>query len=88
MLTIADSGRGMPQQQIENIGAYKQFERLVHEQQGVGLGLVIAKRLVELHDGKFSIVSNENEGTQITCSLPCTPLSGFKKKKLLLKTKL
>jgi K+-sensing histidine kinase KdpD len=72
--SFTDEGRGMPLEQIENVGAYKQFERLVHEQQGVGLGLVIAKRLVELHDGEFKIESAEEKGTTITFSLPCKSL--------------
>ncbi|MES2765415.1 MAG: hybrid sensor histidine kinase/response regulator [Bacteroidota bacterium] len=72
---ISDKGRGMPQEQIDNVGAYKQFDRLLHEQQGVGLGLVIAKRLIELHDGEFSIESTEGVGTTITFSLPYTALA-------------
>jgi two-component system, sensor histidine kinase and response regulator len=67
---IKDSGRGMSQEQISNIGAYIQFERTIYEQQGVGLGLVIAKRLVELHDGFFEIISEEGKGTNIRFSLP------------------
>ncbi len=69
--SIADYGRGMSQEQINQIGAYVQFERSIYEQQGVGLGLVIAKRLIELHDGNFGILSNEGRGTSVTFSLPC-----------------
>ncbi|HYF02322.1 MAG TPA: response regulator [Patescibacteria group bacterium] len=71
---IKDAGRGMAQAQIDNVGAYKQFERLIHEQQGVGLGLVIAKRLVELHDGDFTIESADGQGTTIRFTLPCKSL--------------
>lgn len=67
---IKDQGRGMSIEQVKNIGAYMQFERTIYEQQGVGLGLVIAKRLVELHDGEFKIESKEEQGTTITFSLP------------------
>ena len=72
---IKDNGRGMTPEQIKNIGAYMQFERTIYEQQGVGLGLVISKRLVELHDGEFSIKSVEGEFTEITFSLPYRKLS-------------
>lgn len=68
--SIEDRGRGMSQEQVNNIGAYIQFERTMYEQQGVGLGLVIAKRMVELHDGSFVINSTENEGTKITFGIP------------------
>ncbi len=70
ILSIKDNGRGMSQEQIANVGAYIQFERQMYEQQGVGLGLVIAKRLIELHDGFFKIESEENSGTCVTFSLP------------------
>ena len=57
MLSITNQGRGMTAEQIANLGAYVQFERRVHEQQGSGLGLVIAIRLAELHGGKLTIES-------------------------------
>lgn len=69
-LDIIDQGRGMSAEQIANVGAYIQFERQMYEQQGVGLGLVIAKRLIELHDGDFRIISEENEGTTVSFTLP------------------
>ncbi|MGE5480471.1 MAG: response regulator [Chloroflexota bacterium] len=74
-LSITDFGRGMSQNQITNVGAYVQFERQIYEQQGVGLGLVISKRMVELHDGTFEIFSKEGEGVCVTFSLPCQQLA-------------
>jgi CheY-like chemotaxis protein/anti-sigma regulatory factor (Ser/Thr protein kinase) len=68
-VSIEDKGRGMTPEQIKNVGAYKQFERTVYEQQGVGLGLSIAKKLVDIHDGMFQIDSKLGEGTKITFSL-------------------
>ncbi len=69
-ISIEDKGRGMSIEQINNIGAYIQFERDMYEQQGVGLGLVISKRMVELHDGEFKVESVEGEWTKITFSIP------------------
>ena len=70
ILRFADQGRGMTPEQIDNIGAYMQFERRMYEQQGAGLGLVIAKRLAELHNGDLSIFSQEGGGTQVVVRLP------------------
>jgi signal transduction histidine kinase len=70
LLTISDEGRGFSTEQIAQIGAYMQFERKMNEQQGLGLGLTIAKRLVELHGGTFSIEGKKGEGATIIAKLP------------------
>ena len=69
-LSISDRGRGFTAEEISRIGAYMQFDRKLHEQQGLGLGLTIAKRLVELHGGRFSIVSDKESGTVISARFP------------------
>ncbi|MBD2436180.1 response regulator [Nostoc sp. FACHB-110] len=69
-LTVGDRGRGMTLEQIAELGAYRQFERKLHEQQGSGLGLIIAKRLAELHGGQMSIHSQPQVQTLVTVILP------------------
>jgi two-component system, sensor histidine kinase and response regulator len=67
-LVVTDHGRGFSTEHITRVGAYMQFDRKLHEQQGLGLGLSIAKRLVELHAGTLAI---ENHGqTAITVRIP------------------
>src|SRR6266581_5871505 len=68
-LTISDRGRGFSTEHINRIGAYMQFDRKLHEQQGQGLGLSIAKRLTELHGGVLNIQSN-GKGTSVAVKLP------------------
>jgi len=68
-LHVSDQGRGMTGEQIASIGAYVQFDRRLYEQQGSGLGLIIVKRLTELHGGKFSLTSAPNQGTTVTVVL-------------------
>jgi signal transduction histidine kinase len=69
-ITITDEGSGMTQEQIDNIGGFMQFERWFYEQQGTGLGLVIAKRLMEFYRGSFEIESEPQAGTRVTVSIP------------------
>jgi two-component system, sensor histidine kinase and response regulator len=69
-LTVSDLGVGMSQEQIDSIGAYMQFDRRIREQQGAGLGLIVSKRLVELHNGTFTVKSELQKGTQIVVTLP------------------
>ncbi len=71
-LSFIDYGRGMTINQIRELGAYKQFERQIYEQQGMGLGLIIAKRMTELHNGTFKIYSQPNKETIVQVQLPCT----------------
>jgi signal transduction histidine kinase len=69
-LAITDHGRGFTPEQIGQIGAYVQFDRKMHEQQGLGLGLIIAKRLTELHGGALIIQSEPGAATTVTVRLP------------------
>jgi CheY-like chemotaxis protein/two-component sensor histidine kinase len=65
---VRDEGRGMTSEQLNTISAFQQFHRQYYEQQGAGLGLVIAKSLVELYGGKFEITSSEKRGTTVRFS--------------------
>jgi two-component system sensor histidine kinase/response regulator len=67
---ITNQGRGMTKEQIASIGAYVQFERHHYEQQGVGLGLAIAHRLVNLYGGQLIIDSVPDQSTCVKVILP------------------
>jgi signal transduction histidine kinase len=69
-LSVTDQGRGFSTEQIRRIGAYVQFDRKMQDQQGLGLGLVIAKRLAELHGGALAIEGSKGSGTTVTVKLP------------------
>ena len=68
-IEITDTGRGMSPEELDRIGLYNQFQRKIYEQQGLGMGLAIARRMVELHKGTFDIQSSSGEGTQVTVKL-------------------
>ncbi|RPI04273.1 MAG: hybrid sensor histidine kinase/response regulator [Ignavibacteriae bacterium] len=69
-ISIKDQGRGMSEDQIKNIQMFMQFDRARHEQQGLGLGLMIAKRLTEMHGGNIQFGSTPSIGTSVTISFP------------------
>ncbi|MFB2837032.1 response regulator [Floridanema evergladense] len=70
ILSVSDKGRGMKPEQIESLGAYMQFERKLYEQQGSGLGLIIVKRIAELHGGSLNIESIPDRQTTVKVILP------------------
>ena len=69
-LLVTDQGRGFSTDHITKVGAYMQFDRKMHEQQGLGLGLTISKRLTELHGGTIVIQSEKGSGTMVTMKFP------------------
>lgn len=71
VLHIIDYGHGMTVEQIAKVGAYMQFDRDRLEQPGNGLGLAIAKRLIELHGGKLTLESIPDQQTIVRVALPC-----------------
>jgi signal transduction histidine kinase len=70
VVRIVDRGRGMTAEQIANLGAYMQFDRRFYEQQGAGLGLIIAKRILELHGGQLLIDSIPGQQTTVQAMIP------------------
>ena len=70
ILSVKDRGRGMTADQIVQLEAYRQFDRKIYQQAGLGLGLAIVQRLVELHGGEFKIESLPQQETIVCVSLP------------------
>ena len=74
-LMLIDRGQGMTQRQLDQIGAYQQFNRNLFEQQGLGLGLALVQKIVKLHNGRLVIHSKPGQGTSITVELPMPSIS-------------
>lgn len=70
-LTIEDSGIGMSEEELKKV--FNQFEQanatIASSFGGTGLGLSIVKALVELHNGKIDIESEEGRGTVVHVSM-------------------
>jgi signal transduction histidine kinase len=71
-LTVSDQGRGLNEEQIGKIGAFQQFDRKKHEQQGLGIGLDLVQRLAQLANARFSINSEVGQGTSVRIAFQCT----------------
>ena len=71
-LRIEDSGIGMSAEEVEiALTPFRQVDgSLSREHEGTGLGLPLAKRLVELHGGSLEIESAPGEGTRVELRLP------------------
>jgi signal transduction histidine kinase len=71
-LVISDTGIGMTEDEIAiALEPFRQVENaLTKKFEGTGLGLPIARRLVELHGGRLEIASAKNIGTVIRAYLP------------------
>ncbi len=70
VLKIEDQGRGMSKSEVKDVNGFMQFRREHFEQQGIGLGLTTAKRLIELYDGILTIDSAIDAGTRVEVRLP------------------
>jgi signal transduction histidine kinase len=69
VLNVRDNGIGIKKELQKNIfNAFYQVEQ--GKSGGVGLGLAIAKWVVDAHRGKIRIFSEEGKGTQFTVSIP------------------
>ena len=71
-LVVADTGVGIPHDELGQV--FSRFFRASTATRraipGTGLGLAISRALVEQHGGSIALSSIENEGTQVTVTLP------------------
>ncbi len=72
-LAISDTGIGIKGGDFPKL--FKQFSRLPNELHvsGTGVGLYLAKYLIELHDGTIEVESKSGKGSTFTISLPIAP---------------
>ena len=77
VLTVVDTGKGIAPAELPWIfGRFYQSGPVPHRQAGFGLGLALAKGIVDRHGGTLSVESREAQlaeagFTQFTVSLPC-----------------
>ncbi len=67
---IADNGRGIPPELLEQVFGRFESNTVGSRHRGAGLGLSIVQSFVELHGGDVLIDSAPGEGTVVTCIFP------------------
>jgi CheY-like chemotaxis protein len=71
-ISVTDTGQGIPRENLETIFTpFYRLEKNAPNVDGVGIGLTITKRLVELMGGKIFVDSVPDQGTCFTIELPC-----------------
>ncbi len=69
--TVTDTGSGMTEQQLEHLfEPYYRVEDSRRRLSGLGLGLYLAKTMVELHGGRIWVISEKDKGSTFSFSLP------------------
>ena len=76
--SVRDSGRGIPADDVPRI-----FERFYkadrsRSSQGSGMGLAIAKHIIEAHGGQIRVSSQEGKGSTFSFSLPLQETPDFR----------
>ncbi len=74
MVYVSDTGIGMKKEYADKV--FDQFMKIEGNQEklyrGTGIGLALCKRIIDKHNGKISIDSEENIGTTVFITLPKT----------------
>ena len=88
LIEVADNGIGIPKNKINDLfQPFSQVENIMtREHAGSGLGLVLIRKLVELHGGRVWIESEETKGCSVFVLFPkervlnaLSPKKGVKK---------
>jgi signal transduction histidine kinase len=75
-VSVADTGVGIAADDTERI--FEQFEQVTGMgSEGTGLGLAVARRLVDRHGGRLSVTSTPGLGSTFTVELPHRPPAAF-----------
>jgi signal transduction histidine kinase len=68
IIVVKDSGKGISATEIENI--FERFVRFSKHNEGLGLGLPIAKAIIKAHGGQITVESVQGEGSLFSITLP------------------
>ncbi len=75
LLTVSDKGEGIPEHILKRIG--EPFFTTKQTGKGMGLGVFLARTVVERLGGEIQVDSVRGRGTTVRCLIPCTPARAF-----------
>ncbi|MGO1760264.1 MAG: sensor histidine kinase, partial [Mammaliicoccus vitulinus] len=69
LIDIKDDGRGMSDEELDKL--FNRYYRGTNtkDYKGSGLGMSIAKEVIEAHDGEIEVISELGKGTHIKIKL-------------------
>ena len=71
IISVIDRGRGMSaKEQTHLFQAFERLREMMGTKPGLGLGLLVCRRLVEEHGGKIWVDSEEGKGSRFCFTLP------------------
>lgn len=73
IIEVEDTGSGIPPEDLPSL--FERFRQGSHNRSGSGLGLYLARRIVEAHQGTISVKSEVGKGSVFTASLPAKIIS-------------
>ncbi|MNT85635.1 Sensor protein SrrB [compost metagenome] len=74
-LVVADDGPGIAPEHLPILfERFRRFDSPSSETAGLGLGLYIAKAIVEAHGGTIDVDSRRGHGSRFTVTLPIDPV--------------
>ncbi len=70
-LEVADSGHGIPEEELKQI--FEPFHQASgqHQEEGTGLGLTITQQFVQMMGGELTVSSQPGKGASFRIELPC-----------------
>jgi two-component system OmpR family sensor kinase len=72
VIEVADTGPGIPEDEVESVWDELYRGKGARGVPGSGLGLALARAIIERHDGQIRLRSRAGQGTVVTVRLPTT----------------
>jgi signal transduction histidine kinase len=76
IVTVTDEGVGIPPEEQERIFErfYRTSQAIARQTPGTGLGLYLARAIVEAHGGRIWVESAPGRGSAFSFSIPRSPI--------------